>query len=101
MFNFDTAYAVWQKVTFNFPSEEGDKITPIVGEIKFRVPDFNNLENRKISDFIEDWRNIPGEGEFNRVTLEKRMSNPIFYRALDAAWTQILRGEFLVKNSST
>jgi hypothetical protein len=101
MYNFDTAYAVWQKVIFKFPSDDGEKITPITGEIKFRIPDFDNLENHKISDFIEDWRNIPGENEFNRVTLEKRMRNPIFMRALDDAWVGILRGEFLVKNSPT
>jgi len=99
MYNFQTAYAVWQKVTFKFPSEDGDKLTSVWGEIKFRVPDFDTLENKKITDFIEDWRDIPGEGEFNRVTLEKRMKNPIFYRALDEAWTGVLKGEFLVKNS--
>jgi hypothetical protein len=100
-FNFDTAYAVWQKVTFKFPSDDGEKVNTLHGEVKFRVPDFDSITDRKISDFIEDWRNIPGEGEFNRVILEKRMKNPIFFRAMDDAWVAVLRGEFLTKNSAT
>ena len=98
MYDFNTSYFVWQKVIFKFPSEDGEKTTPISGEVKFIIPDFDLLSDKKISDFIEDWRNIPGEGEFNRLTLEKRMKNPIFFRALDEAWTNVLRGEFLTKN---
>jgi hypothetical protein len=98
MFSFEKAYAIWQTVHFRFPSDDGEKLIDVTGSVKFRIPDYDALDNKKISDYIEDWRDIPGETEFNRVTLDKRMKNPIFYRAIDEAWLQVLRGEFLSKN---
>jgi hypothetical protein len=99
MYSFEKTYSIWQSVTFKFPSEEGDKLIPITSQVRFKIPDFGDLDNKKITDFIEDWKDIPGEPvEFNRDTLERYMKNPIFYRAIDEAWLNILRGDFAVKN---
>lgn len=101
MYSFRQSYSVWQKITFKFPSDDGKSFVEFESEIKFRIPNNYDSIDGKIKDYIEDWKNVPGENEFNRSALDECIKNPFFAFPVYEGWRQILSGEFLVKNSPT